>query len=92
MVEMELPGVPDVMDSAVKSAGYSGIFNIVITVLCIWGAWWALQNFRFDLFVKQPKSPQAKVLMIMLSVGIGYSVASFIIEYLSWSITIKWLF
>jgi len=34
---------------------------------------------------------QAKLLMIMLSIVIGYSVAKFIIDYMAWSMLLKWL-
>ncbi len=72
--------------------GFTGVFNIVITVLCIWTAWWALQGFRFDVFMRNPKGRQAKVLLIMISIIIGYMVASFIIDYLQWSLLLKELF
>ncbi|MEX2416372.1 MAG: DUF1146 family protein [Paenibacillaceae bacterium] len=72
--------------------GVTGLFNILITVICIWIAWWALQSFRFDIFMRNPKGPQAKVLLIMVSIVLGYLVASFIIEYLEWSLLLKQLF
>lgn len=80
------------MDSAARSAGIAGIFNIVVTILCIWAAWWALQGFRFDVFLKQPRSPQARLFMVLLAVTIGYTVARFIIDYLSWALLLKWMF
>ncbi|MEX1028563.1 MAG: DUF1146 family protein [Paenibacillaceae bacterium] len=67
----------------------TGIFNIILTVICIWVAWWTLQGFRFDIFMRRPGGPQAKVLQIMLSIMIGYLVSSFIIDYLEWSLLLK---
>jgi uncharacterized integral membrane protein (TIGR02327 family) len=73
------------------SATGTGIFSIILTVICIWIAWWALQGFRFDIFMRRPGGPQAKVLQILISVIIGYLVASFIIDYLEWSLVLKQL-
>jgi uncharacterized integral membrane protein (TIGR02327 family) len=70
----------------------AGIFNIIITVICIWIAWWALQGFRLDIFMRRPGGPQAKVLLIMISIIMGYLVSSFIIDYLQWSLLLKQLF
>ena len=84
--------IGDMMDAAARSAGIAGIMNIIITVVCIWAAWWALQTIRFDIFMKSPKSAQAKLLMIMLSIGIGHTVARFVIDYLLWSTLIKGVF
>jgi|DewCreStandDraft_1066081.scaffolds.fasta_scaffold00025_155 uncharacterized integral membrane protein (TIGR02327 family) len=72
--------------------GVSGLFNVLITVICIWIAWWALQGFRFDIFMRNPGGPQAKVLLIMISIILGYLVSSFIIDYLQWSLLLKELF
>lgn len=84
--------LPDLMDAAARSAGVSGILNIVMVIVCIWASWWALQGFRFDVFLKQPKSPQAKLLTILVSVVLGYNVAKFMMDYFVWSSTLKWLF
>ncbi len=72
--------------------GLTGLLNIMITVICIWVAWWAMQGFRFDIFMRNPTGRRAKVLMIMISIIMGYLVASFIIDYLQWSLVLKQLF
>lgn len=84
--------LPDLMDAAARSAGMSGVISIVVVLVCIWAAWWALQGFRFDVFLKQPKSPQARLLTIMVAVVLGYQAAKFIMDYFVWSSTLKWLF
>jgi uncharacterized integral membrane protein (TIGR02327 family) len=81
--------IPDVMDSAARLMGMTSIFNIIVTVGCIWVAWWVLQGFRIDIFMRNPGGTQTKVLLIMLSVIIGHLLASFIIDYLQWSLLIK---
>ncbi|MFY0544210.1 DUF1146 family protein [Brevibacillus sp. H7] len=70
----------------------SAVLNIVLSVVFIGVSWWALQAFRFDLFVKKPDSAQAKLLQILLSIFIGYGVARFFMEYLGWSLMLKDLF
>jgi uncharacterized integral membrane protein (TIGR02327 family) len=89
--DTDLSNLMDSMDGAASMQGMSGMINILISIVCIWCAWWALQNFRIDVFLRQPKSPQAKLLMIFLSIVIGYTVARFVIDYLSWSMMIKYL-
>jgi len=81
----------DILHNAARSAGIASVSYIILTIVCIWAAWWALQGFRLDLFMRQPKGMQAKLLMIMLSIVIGYSVAKFIIDYMAWSMLLKWL-
>lgn len=72
---------------AVSSLGY-----IVLTLCAIGVSWWALQQLRLDLFVKNPKSPQVKVLQIFLSIALGYEVSRFLIDYFNWSAMLKGLF
>ena len=67
------------------SLGLTGLFGILLSLLGITLAWWALQSFRFDLLVKEPQSPPAKMLMILLAVLLGHSFARFIMDYLSWA-------
>ena len=49
------------------------------------------QSFKFDLFVKDPKGPQAKALLILLTLAIGSLVGNFLINYLEWASWIKYL-
>lgn len=74
------------------SFALSGLLNICVTLGCIGISWWALQQFRFDLFVKQPKSAQAKALQVIVSIVLGYLLARFVIDYLSWSTVLKGMF
>ncbi|MEX2459769.1 MAG: DUF1146 domain-containing protein [Paenibacillaceae bacterium] len=75
-----------------QSIALDSLLNICIVVICIGVAWWGLQQIRFDLFLKRPKSPQALTLQILLSIALGSGVARFIIEYYNWSTLIKGLF
>lgn len=79
-------------DSLNASFALSGVLNIVLVLVCIALAWWSLQSFRFDLFLKNPKGAQAKMLLILLSIALGYGVASFFIAYFGWATLLKELF
>jgi uncharacterized integral membrane protein (TIGR02327 family) len=65
------------------------VINILISIVFIAVSWWALQAFRFDLFVVRADSAQAKLLQILLSIFIGYGVARFFMDYLGWSLMLK---
>ncbi|MNN80458.1 hypothetical protein D3C81_1971920 [compost metagenome] len=68
------------------------MINIFITLICIACSWWALQELHFDKIVKKPKSVQSKVLQILVSVGLGYQVARFFIDYFNWSTWLSGMF
>ncbi|MGD9677931.1 MAG: DUF1146 family protein [Vulcanibacillus sp.] len=72
--------------------GYEGLLSVTITIICIALTWWALLAVRFDIFTYNAKSPQAKSLQIILSIVLGYQLARFFTDYLSWSINIRNLF
>jgi uncharacterized integral membrane protein (TIGR02327 family) len=81
----------DVWSSSMTQVGVQGLIFITVSILCIAISGWALQSFKFDLFVKQPKGPQAKALHIILSIVIGYQLAGFIMDYIEWSSALKWM-
>lgn len=74
------------------SFGLTGLISILVALVCMALAWWALQQFRFDLFLKQPKSPAAKMLQVLLSIALGYQIARFILDYFNWSNMLKGMF
>ena len=75
-----------------ESISIQGIVNIVIVLVIIVITWWALQAFKFDLFVKNPNGPQAKALLILLTIAIGSLVGNFFIHYLEWASWMKYIF
>jgi uncharacterized integral membrane protein (TIGR02327 family) len=79
-------------DAFFTSLGITGITNIVVVLVCIACSWWGLQQLRLDVFLKNPKSTSAKILLIFLSVALGYQVASFLIAYFEWTGMMKGLF
>ncbi|WP_062052061.1 DUF1146 family protein [Bacillus sp. JCM 19034] len=62
--------------------GQQAMLAIVINVFFIAVTWWALQSFRFDLFMKDPDGPRAKVLMIIVTIAIAHLVSQFFLDYL----------
>ena len=72
--------------------GSTGLINIFLSLVFIALSWWAIQGFRFDLFCKDLKGPQTKVLQILVSIALGHSVARFFMDYLGWSLMLKQLF
>ncbi|GEB31333.1 MULTISPECIES: DUF1146 family protein [Brevibacillus] len=69
-----------------------GVLSIVLSIVFIALAWWALQSFRFEKILKHPAGAQAKLLQILLSIVIGYEVSRFFLDYLGWSMTFGNLF
>lgn len=61
------------------------LLNIVLALICVGLSFWALQQLKLDQWLKQPGSAQAKLLHLLLSIALGYEVASFLSSYLSWS-------
>lgn len=72
--------------------GVQAVVNIIIQLVFIIVTWWALQTFRLDIFLKNPNSPQAKTLLILLTIAIGSLVGNFFINYLDWATRLRYLF
>ncbi|MGI6127610.1 MAG: DUF1146 family protein [Planifilum sp.] len=79
------------MDGAV-SLGFTALINIVLTLAGIGFSWWLLMNVRLDLFMRDPKGPQAKALLVVLSIVLGHGLATFVSDYLGWSRLLSQLF
>lgn len=46
-------------------------------------AWYALGAVRWDVFLRQPESPSARLLRLLFALLIGGGVAGFILNYTS---------
>lgn len=79
-------------DAFFSNLGITGMTYIFVVLVCIACAWWGLQQIRLDVFLKNPKSTPAKILLIFLSIALGYQVASFLIAYFEWTGMMKGLF
>ena len=76
----------------VDSFGQQALVYIFVHILFLVVTWWALQAFKFDLFVKNINSARAKTLMILMTIAISHLVSSFFLEYLNSSTMLKYLF
>lgn len=85
-------GETDQWSDVAQYASMMNMMNIVVYIVCIGLAWWALQAFRFDILLKRPKGAQAIMLQILLSIGLGHLVASFFIQYLGLSMSFSKMF
>lgn len=74
------------------SIGTSGIVSLIVSLLSVVLSWWALQNLKLDLVIRYPKSPQGRLLHLLLSIVLGRFVAGFFLDYLTWSGMIRYMF
>lgn len=82
----------DISNTVSGVMGVSGLVSIVVSLVCITLAWWALQNLKLDLFIRNPRSPQARLLHVLLAVVLGHFVAKFLLDYIIWSQMIRYMF
>lgn len=75
-----------------QSIGQDALLNIIVSLMVLVIVWWAVQAFKLDLFVKNPKGVQAKLLQVIITIAIAYMVSSFLLNYLNWSTMLKHLF
>lgn len=73
-------------------AGWNGLFSIFVTLGCVLVSWIALQELNFDKLVRHPRTTRAKLLQLLIAIGLGYLVARFVLDYWSWVGALKWLF
>jgi uncharacterized integral membrane protein (TIGR02327 family) len=83
----------EILSSAVPATvGTSGMVSMIVSLLCVVLSWWALQNLKLDLVIRYPKSPQGRLLHLLLAIVLGHFVAGFLLDYLSWSGQIRYMF
>lgn len=80
------------MDDIYGTLGAQSLFYLVLTLGCILLSWWAVRIVRWEVFLKDIKSPQGKVLQVLIAVVLGYELAQFLIHYSNWSSMLKGLF
>ena len=82
----------EISNTVSSAVGVSGLMSIIVTLVCIALSWWALQTLKLDLVIRNPRSPQGKLLHLLLAVVLGRFVADFLLEYLTWSQMIRYMF
>ncbi|EPE61114.1 hypothetical protein L479_02511 [Exiguobacterium sp. S17] len=58
------------------------VLSLVIYVVAIYVAWWALMPVKWDRVLNQVGSPQAAVLRVLVAVVFGSLIAQFFLEYI----------
>lgn len=75
-----------------SAAGTSSMISMIVSLLSVVLSWWALQNLKLDLVIRYSKSPQGRLLHLLLAIVLGRLVAGFFLDYLSWSGMIRYMF
>lgn len=72
--------------------GLNGLFAIFVALGCIALAWILLQEVKWDAFVRNPRSPRARMIQVVLAVIVGHLMSRFFLDYWEWAGAMKWLF
>ena len=70
--------------------GQFAIVHLILHVICICIAYWALNSVRLDQFLKG-YALQVQICMIFVAILIGTSVNNFIVDLLQYSTQVKYL-
>ncbi|MFC4619853.1 DUF1146 family protein [Camelliibacillus cellulosilyticus] len=65
--------------------GVLAAIYLVVHIVSLIVTWWAIQSFKVDLFLKDPKGARAKTLLILVTIAISYLVAEFFLNYINQS-------
>ncbi|PQP84550.1 DUF1146 domain-containing protein [Paenibacillus sp. PCH8] len=82
----------DLANQVNQTLSTNGLVSIIVSLLCIALSWWALQNLKLDLVIRQPLGAQGRLLHLLLAIILGHAVAGFVIDYLSWTQMLRNLF
>lgn len=72
--------------------GQFAIVHLILHVLCICIAYWALNSLKLDQFFKKGYATQVQVCLMFLAVLLGTAVSNFLINLLQFSTQVKFLF
>jgi len=68
------------------------LLSIIMHLVFIAIAWWALQAVNFEKFLRKNRVMQARVLYILVSIFLGTTVSNFFLDYLHWSQQLPFIF
>ncbi|KKI52831.1 MAG: DUF1146 family protein [Staphylococcus equorum] len=71
--------------------GQFSVVHLILHVLCICLAYWALNSIRLEQFFKKGYPAQVQICMIFLAILLGTAVSNFIVDLLQFSTQIKYL-
>lgn len=72
--------------------GQFAIIHLVLHVLSICIAYWALNSLKLDQFFKKGYATQVQVCLMFLAILLGTAVSNFLIDLLQFSTQVKFLF
>ena len=72
-----------VRGEAMQFYGMDAFIRIIAHVLFIYLSFWTLQSIRIDQFFKAQHVAQVRVLLILLSIVLGYTASSFFLEFIA---------
>ncbi|REH88451.1 DUF1146 domain-containing protein [Staphylococcus felis] len=72
--------------------GQFAVVHLILHVVCICIAYWALHAIRLEQLCKKGYQMQVQIIMIFSAVLIGTSVSNFLVDLLYFSTQIKYLF
>lgn len=72
--------------------GQFAIVHLILHVLCICIAYWALNSLKLDQFFKKGYATQVQVCLMFLAVLLGTAVSNFLIDLLQFSTQVKFLY
>lgn len=78
-------GKQQLVEQLSQSASMTALTSMIVSLICIALAWWALQSLKLDVFIKHPKGPQGRLLHLFLAIIVGQLVSGFLLSYFSWS-------
>lgn len=67
------------------SDGFVGLFSIIVVLLSVLFIWILLSEVKWEAFLKNPHSPKARMLQIIIAIVLGYLFAGFILQYFGFS-------
>ena len=71
--------------------GQFAIVHLILHVVYICVAYWALNSIKLDQFFKKGYPLQVQVCMIFISILLGTAVSNFIVDLLQYSTQVKYL-
>lgn len=66
-----------------KVYGINALFNLISDFLFIFIAFISLQSLRLDRYVTPFKQKNFKILLVLISVAIGYGCSSFFLDFIN---------
>ena len=70
--------------------GQFAIVHLILHVLCICIAYWALNSLKLDQFFKKGYATQVQVCLMFLAVLLGTAVSNFLIDLLQFSTPVSY--